>query len=168
MHDYLIALGSNMPSAEHGTPAANIGAAFAMLRDIGPVIASPIVASAPLGPSRRRYANAAALLESDLSPPELLALLKHIERGFGRRAGGRRWGARVLDLDIVLWRGGAWASPSLTIPHPAFRQRGFVLGPASAIAPRWRDPISGLSVRQLNARLTAPRRLPSAPPWSGR
>ena len=52
-------------------------------------------------------------------PDALLALLKRIERDFGRRPGGQRWGARVLDLDIVLWCGGACApAPGLTIPHP--------------------------------------------------
>jgi 2-amino-4-hydroxy-6-hydroxymethyldihydropteridine diphosphokinase len=58
----------------------------------------------------------------------------------------------VLDLDIVLWSGGAWSSPDLTVPHIAFRERGFVLDPAAAIAPAWRDPVSGLTLRQLAAR----------------
>jgi 2-amino-4-hydroxy-6-hydroxymethyldihydropteridine diphosphokinase len=61
----------------------------------------------------------------------------------------------VLDLDIVLWSGGAWASPGLTIPHPRFRTRQFVLGPAASIAPTWRDPLSGLTLRQLAYRLAA-------------
>ena len=125
--------------------------------------ASPIVASAPLGPSHRRYANAAALVRTGLSPEELLDHLQRIELRFGRRSGGRRWGARVLDLDIVLWSGGAWSSPGLTVPHVDFRIRRFVLAPGAAIAPRWRDPLSGLSLRQLLARLTRPRPLPIGP-----
>ena len=92
-------------------------------------------------------------------PEELLALLKRIERRFGRRAGGQRWTSRVLDLDIVLWGGGAYHAPDLTIPHPLFRERAFVLRPAARIAPDWRDPITGLTIRQLTARLTAPRPL---------
>jgi len=126
--------------------------------------ASPVLATAPLGPSHRRYANAAALVQGDMAPDDLLRRLKAIERRFGRRRRGRRWGARVLDLDIVLWSGGAWASPSLTVPHPAFRERRFVLVPALAAAPpRWRDPLTGLSLRHLLARLTRPRPLPIAP-----
>uniref|UniRef100_UPI0015771B8A 2-amino-4-hydroxy-6- hydroxymethyldihydropteridine diphosphokinase n=1 Tax=Sphingomonas bacterium TaxID=1895847 RepID=UPI0015771B8A len=81
-------------------------------------------------------------------------------RAFGRRR-GRRWGARVLDLDIVLWSGGSWRSPGLTIPHPAFRDRRFVLDPMVALAPRWRDPVTGLTIRQLAAQLTRRRPLPS-------
>ena len=90
----------------------------------------------------------------------LLAVLKEIERRFGRRAGGRRWSARVLDLDLVLWSGGAWSSPSLTVPHAAFRERDFVLAPARALVPDWRDPVTNLSLRQLKARLTRPRPMP--------
>ncbi len=130
---------------------------------------SRIVASAPLGPSIRRYANAAAVVKTKLAPAELLAHLKAIERNFGRRRGGQRWRARVLDLDIVLWSGGIWTSPELAIPHLAFRQRGFVLTPASAIAPGWRDPVTGLTLRQLNfrlaRRLTRPRPLPIGHAW---
>ena len=69
-------------------------------------------------------------------------------------------GARVLDLDIVLWSGGAWGSPGVTIPHPAFAQRDFVLHPAAAIAPGWRDPITGRTIAQLRSRLTRPRQHP--------
>ena len=101
-----------------------------------------------MGPSLRRYANAVALIQTDEAPPALLARLKAIERAFGRRA-GRRWGARVLDLDIILWSEGAWAGPGLTVPHPQFRLRRFVLDPLSAIVPAWRDPLTGRSVRQL-------------------
>ena len=116
--------------------------------------AAPIIASDPIGPSIRRYANSAAIVATRLAPSELLALLKRVEREFGRRAGGQRWRARVLDLDVVLWSGGPYVDRSLTIPHPLFRERDFVLGPASTIAPHWRDPVTGLTLRQLHARLT--------------
>lgn len=123
---------------------------------------SPVIESAPLGPSRRRYANAVAVIETMRAPPPvLLQLFKGIEQAFGRRR-GQRWGARALDLDIVLWSGGVWATPELTIPHPQFRARDFVLGPARQIAPDWRDPLTGLTVAQLHTRLTRPRPLPKA------
>lgn len=124
--------------------------------------ASPILASAPVGPSLRHYANGAALVRSRLEPPELLDLLKAIENRFGRRPSGQRWRARVLDLDILLWDGGAWSSPGLVIPHIGLRDRHFVLKPATAIAAQWRDPVSGLTLRQLLARLTRPLPAPSA------
>ena len=127
---------------------------------IGIEATSRIVASAPLGPSRRRYANAAAVISSGLTPDDLLAALKAVERNFGRKPRAARWSARVLDLDIVLWSGGAWSSPSLELPHAAFRARAFVLIPARTVAPEWRDPHTALTIRQLAARLTRPRPLP--------
>ena len=125
--------------------------------------ASKIITSQPIGPSHRQYANGAALIECADDPLELLELLQAIEAQFGRQRGGQRWVARVLDLDIVLWEHGAWASPGLTIPHPEFRHRGFVLGPAAQIAARWRDPMTYLSLKQLNARLTKANALPIGP-----
>jgi 2-amino-4-hydroxy-6-hydroxymethyldihydropteridine diphosphokinase len=142
---YAIALGSNR-RGRHGGPAAEIAAALAAIG--GVVAASPTIASTPLGPSIRRFANAAALIDTDEAPPALLARLKAIERALGRRR-GKRWGARVIDLDILLWSGGAWASPGLVVPHPAFRDRDFVLRPLGRIAPGWRDPLTGRTVRQL-------------------
>ncbi|MEN9926593.1 MAG: 2-amino-4-hydroxy-6-hydroxymethyldihydropteridine diphosphokinase [Pseudomonadota bacterium] len=161
MQRYLIALGSNKRHHRHGAPAGVLAAALDALAAQGITVlaVAPVLQSAPLGPSRRRYANGAALIESDLGPEELLALLKSTERQFGRRSGGQRWASRVLDLDIVLWSGGAWSSPDLTVPHKSFRQRDFVLRPARALAPLWRDPITGLSLNHLHARLTQPRRL---------
>ncbi len=163
---YLIALGSNQRHHRHGKPDRVLGAALVALGAAGITVerAAPILASAPLGPSLRRYANGAAVVTTTLEPEPLLNVLKQIEAAFGRRSGGQRWTSRVLDLDIVLWSGGAWGSTTLIVPHPAFRTRDFVLRPARAIAPDWRDPISHLSVRQLHAkltkRLTRPRPLP--------
>ena len=142
---YVIGLGSNR-RGRHGSPAQEVRAALEALG--GLVAASPIIASAPLGPSIRRFANAVALIDSDEEPPELLDRLKAIEADFGRRR-GQRWGARVIDLDIILWSGGSWAGPGLIVPHLAFRERGFVLGPLAMIAPAWRDPVTHRTVRQL-------------------
>lgn len=166
---YLIALGSNRRHPRHGEPRKVLAAGLEQLAAEGlqVVRAAPVVETDPVGPSIRRYANSAAVIETGLAPPALLDLLKRIERDFGRRAGGRRWGARVLDLDIVLWSGGAWASAGLTVPHPLFRGRTFVLAPAARIGPGWRDPLTGLTVRQLHSRLTRPRALPRCPRWSG-
>ena len=150
---YLIGLGSNR-RGRHGAPAAEVRAALALVG--GVVAASPIVASAPVGPSLRRYANAAALIASAESPPALLARLKAIETALGRRA-GRRWGTRVIDLDILFWSGGCWRSPGLLVPHRRSRERAFVLQPLARIAPGWRDPSTGRTMRQLARRLTARR-----------
>lgn len=146
---YAIALGSNR-RGRHGSPEAEIAAALGALGRV--VAVSPVLRTPPLGPSKRRFANAVALIETDEDPPELLARLKAIERAFGRRR-GRNWAARVIDLDIVLWSEGAWGEKGLTVPHVAFRERDFVLRPLLAVAPAWRDPVSRLRVRQLAARL---------------
>lgn len=110
----------------------------------------------PLGPEQRRFVNAAVLVRSDLDPPDMLAQLKSIEAAAGRRR-GQRWGPRALDCDLLLWSGGVWANAEVTVPHPAFRTRRFVLEPLAEIAPDWRDPLTGLTVRQLRARLDRAR-----------
>lgn len=153
---YVVAAGSNR-RGRHGRPEAEVAAALAAIK--GAVRAAPIVTSAPVGPSIRRFANTVALVETRAGPEKLLRRLKRIELRFGRRS-GQRWGARVIDLDIILWSGGMYAAPGLVIPHIAFRSRDFVLSPLRALAPDWRDPISGLTVRQLHARLTRRRALP--------
>ncbi|MFM5917118.1 MAG: 2-amino-4-hydroxy-6-hydroxymethyldihydropteridine diphosphokinase [Novosphingobium sp.] len=160
MARYLIALGSNRRHRRFGAPEQVLKAALHELnrKPFQLLAESPVVQSVPLGPSRRRYANSAALVKSRLAPDEVLAALKAIEGEFGRRRCGQRWSARVLDLDLVLWSGGTWSSPGLTVPHIAFRDRGFVLGPAVTIAPDWRDPLTGLTLRHLKGRLARPVR----------
>jgi 2-amino-4-hydroxy-6-hydroxymethyldihydropteridine diphosphokinase len=154
---YLVALGSNRRHGTHGSPADVLRAALAAITGAGVEVVrvSAIRATPALGPAGRGFANAAALVASDLAPPELLAQLKAIERGFGRRP-GRRWGPRVLDLDLILWSEGWWADPALTIPHAEFRKRAFVLAPLADIAADWRDPLTGATVRQLLRRLARP------------
>lgn len=149
LETYAIGLGSNRRHARHGDPRRVLLAALAALEseDIEPIDTSAIIASAPLGPSRRRYANAVALVASRLAPPDLLARLKAIEAAFGRRR-GQRWSARTLDLDILLWSGGVWSDAHLTIPHRAMTQRAFVLAPLAGIAADWRHPLTSRTVRQ--------------------
>lgn len=152
-HRYAIALGSNRPHGRHGAPEQVLRAAVRELASLGRIErVSRIHRTAALGPAGRSFANAAALLSTDLAPATLLAALKAIERGFGRRA-GRRWGPRVLDLDIILWAGGRFATRRLVIPHPALAARRFVLAPLVEIAPDWPIPRAGLAVRHAARRL---------------
>ncbi|HVH48555.1 MAG TPA: 2-amino-4-hydroxy-6-hydroxymethyldihydropteridine diphosphokinase [Sphingomicrobium sp.] len=151
-HLYAIAIGSNRMHGRFGRPAGVVEAAVAALdAEFGLFDASPIVLNPAHGGAGRDFANAVALIESDLDPPALLCRLKEIERLFGRRK-GRRWGARVLDLDLVLWSGGRWRSRNLTIPHRALETRTFVLRPLASIAPGWRVR-GGLTARHLAHRL---------------
>lgn len=149
---YAIALGSNRRS-RYGSPAQTLRAAADA---IGATSLSTIRSTPALGPAGRGFANAAAILASDLPPPDLLARLKRMEADFGRRA-GRRWGPRVLDLDIILWSAGPWQQPGILVPHPQFRDRRFVLGPLAELVPEWRDPVTGATVRQLLHRLRSGR-----------
>ena len=157
-HHYAIAIGSNRPHGRHGQPPAVVAAAIARLDEAFALFdASPIMLNRATGGAGRDFANAAALVESPLDPPALLAQLKAIERDFGRRT-GRRWGPRVLDLDIVAWSGGKFDSRHLTIPHRRLAIRDFVLTPLAFIAPNWRL-IGSLTTRHLAARLA--RAVPS-------
>ncbi len=153
---YAIAIGSNRPHGRYGRPPQVVEAAIARLdADFGLFDASPILLNKAMGGAGRDFANAVALIESPLDPPEMLGRLKALEREFGRRR-GRRWAARVLDLDIIDWSGGKWRSRSLNVPHPASGGREFVIEPLAAIAPVWR--IEGpLTARHLAHRLARRR-----------
>ena len=157
-HLYAIAIGSNRPHGRYGRPAGIVQAAIARLdAEFGLFDASSIVLNAAYGAAGRDFANAVALVESDLDPIAMLRRLKGLERDFGRRS-SRRWGPRVLDLDIALWSGGGFRSRRLAIPHPQLEHRSFVLQPLAAIAPNWRVR-GGLTARHLAHRLArrAPR-----------
>lgn len=156
---YLVALGGNRRS-RWGSPRELL---LVLLAPSGAERMTRVVArsrihfSRPLGPGTRRYANAVARVETVLRPLALLTYLQAIERAHGRRA-GRRWGDRVLDLDIIGWSGGIWRSRLLDVPHRAFRERRFVLAPLAEVAPDWRDPVTGWTARQLLARHARRRR----------
>jgi 2-amino-4-hydroxy-6-hydroxymethyldihydropteridine diphosphokinase len=157
-HLYAIAIGSNRRHGRHGRPAGVVEAAIGELeRRFDLFDASPVLLNPAQGGAGRDFANAVALVESLEEPQAMLSGLKAIERDFGRRA-GRRWGPRVLDLDILAWDGGRLRSRRLIIPHPALERRAFMLQPLAAIAPGWR--IRGtITARHLAARLArrAPR-----------
>ena len=156
LHLYAIAIGSNRPHGRFGRPPGVVEAAIARLdEDLGLFDASPILLNAAQGGAGRDFANSVALVESNLDPPQMLSRLKSLEREFGRRP-GRRWGPRVLDLDIALWSGRKWKSRTLTVPHPGLAKRGFVLHPLAAIAPGWRVE-GALTVRHLAHRLARRR-----------
>jgi 2-amino-4-hydroxy-6-hydroxymethyldihydropteridine diphosphokinase len=151
-HLYAIAIGSNRRHIRHGRPAGVVEAAIARLdAEFDLFDASPIILNKAVGGAGRDFANGVTLVESKLEPLDMLARLKLIEREFGRRP-GRRWGSRVLDLDLVAWSGGRVAVRGLAIPHPRLDERDFVLGPLAAIAPGWKIK-GGLSARHLASRL---------------
>jgi 2-amino-4-hydroxy-6-hydroxymethyldihydropteridine diphosphokinase len=147
-----LALGSNL-----GDRRGNLDAALAALRGhpairVGAV--STFIETEPMGgpAGQGPYLNGAARIETDLAPADLLAELKCIERELGRRE-GPRWGPRPIDLDIILYDDLRMDTPELTLPHPRFRERRFVLTPLAEIAPEVRDPVTGCMVKELLLRL---------------
>jgi 2-amino-4-hydroxy-6-hydroxymethyldihydropteridine diphosphokinase len=87
-----------------------------------------------------RFINAAVRLATALKPPALLAALKHIEYAMGRRP-GRRFGPRIIDVDILLYGSRIIKKRNLIIPHPRMQERLFVLQPLAEIAPHAKHPI---------------------------
>jgi 2-amino-4-hydroxy-6-hydroxymethyldihydropteridine diphosphokinase len=82
------------------------------------------------------FTNAAVELETEISPPALVQALHALERLAGRdRRGEQRWGPRVLDLDLLLYRDEVWQRPDCLVPHPRLHERAFALVPLAAIAP---------------------------------
>ncbi len=150
----LIGLGANLPS-RHGPPRETCEAALEALDGAGVRLLaySRWYRSAPVPVSSQPwFVNGVAEVETALDAPDLLAVLHQIEGQFGRRRESH-WGARVLDLDLLDFRGRLRRAPPPILPHPRLAERAFVLLPLAEVAPGWRHPSSGLSVDALIAAL---------------
>jgi 2-amino-4-hydroxy-6-hydroxymethyldihydropteridine diphosphokinase len=95
-----------------------------------------------------RYLNAVVVGQTTLAPRALLDRLLDLERARGRERPARR-APRTLDLDLILYGDQVVDEPGLTVPHPEFHRRAFVLDPLVEIAADWRDPRTGKTVGQL-------------------
>lgn len=130
-----IGLGANLHD-----PAAQLRSALAelaQLPDTRVTARSRFYLSKPLGPKDQPdYLNAVAALETRLEPPELMRHLLAIEAQHGRqRSPDGRWGARSLDLDLLIYGALALQTRELTLPHPELHKRSFVLYPLAELAP---------------------------------
>jgi 2-amino-4-hydroxy-6-hydroxymethyldihydropteridine diphosphokinase len=115
---------------------------------------SAVVETEPVGVTgvQRPFLNAAAVGDTRLDPHALLDALFAIERAAGRERLFPN-APRTLDLDLILYGTAILEDPGLTIPHPRFRERRFVLEPLAAVAPELQDPVTSLTVGELLARL---------------
>jgi len=129
-----IGLGSNL--SQPRLQLENARQAMQSLASTREIVCSSYYRSAPMGPADQPdYVNAVAALETALDPLELLHALQAIENAQGRVRTGQRWGARTLDLDILLYGDEIIDHPELKVPHPGISQREFVLYPLQEIAP---------------------------------
>lgn len=146
-----IALGSNLHS-RFGSPQDNLLEAVRRLEDLGHVTAvSTFHTTDPVGYTQQpQFLNAAALLETEVSPLELLRGMLAIEHSMGRDRGSTPpKGPRIIDLDLLLYGELVLDDPALTLPHPAMHERRFVLAPLAEIAPGWVHPTLKRTIQQL-------------------
>lgn len=148
-----VAIGSNLGdrSAHLAWACEGLGRILTDLR------CSPVENTAPIDvpDTQPDYLNAVVIGRTTLAPRSLLDALLRLEVERGRTRPGLR-AARTLDLDLILYGARVIDEPGLQVPHPRYRERDFVLGPLARLAPRWRDPLQGVTM----AALWRSRRLP--------
>ncbi|MEX0995291.1 MAG: 2-amino-4-hydroxy-6-hydroxymethyldihydropteridine diphosphokinase [Balneolaceae bacterium] len=110
---------------------------------------SSVWESDPVGPAEYTFLNTVAEVETDHSPEDLLSELKQFEQKLGRDANPKRWGPRILDLDIISYNNLVIQTDTLIIPHPEYHNRLFVLLPMKELLPKWTDPVSGAEIRTM-------------------
>ena len=149
-HRVFIGVGSNL-----GDRRANVREARGRVAELPKtrvVKESSLYESEPHGNAKTWFGNSVLEVETELAPQDLLKRLKQIEEEMGRkRVKGKRWGSRIIDLDILFYDNEIVDKRNLKIPHPRLPQRRFVLVPLSELAPQLIHPGVNLSVSELLA-----------------
>ncbi len=149
-----IGLGSNL-----GDRRATLDAAVRRLRaepGLRVLAVSGYYETAPVDcpPESGDYLNAAVAIETDRDPHDLLKLLQHIERQYGRVRTGVN-SPRTLDLDLLLYGNRVINTPDLVVPHPRMHERAFVLVPLADVEEDAVHPVLGKSIQELVAGITS-------------
>jgi len=145
MEQVVIAVGANL-----GDRLKSFQKAAQFFSDISesPIKKASIWESEPVGPAKYTFYNSVVQITTDLEPVELLNKLKQFEKTAGR-TDTKRWGPRVLDLDIICFGDLVIDDDTLIIPHPEYERRLFVLMPMNELMPEWSDPVTGKSISQM-------------------
>ncbi len=147
MARWLIGFGANL-----GEPQATYEAARRRLADLGLAAtqSSSLIRTTPIGVASAQpdYQNGAFAGTTTLEPLEVLEALQTVEHELGRTR-DERWGARKIDLDLLLYDDLVIATPRLVVPHPRFALRWFAVAPAAEIAPDWVHPVLGWTLERL-------------------
>ncbi len=150
-----VGLGSNL-----GDRAGNIAAArrgLATIRATHLIRNAPVYETRPVGgpDGQSEFYNTVALLDTSLSPLELLDETQALEKALGRdRSREVRWGPRTMDIDLLLWNDEVVEEGErLVIPHPRLAKRGFVLSPLADLDPDYLHPLLDLTVKELLERM---------------
>lgn len=147
-----IGLGSNL--SDPRAQVINAAKAIGNIVESNVITLSSLYLSKPMGPQDQDdYINAVIAIETSLSALELLDALQSIENSAGRVRKDNRWGARVLDCDILLYGSESIENERLTIPHYGMKLREFVLLPLAEIAPSLHLP-DGSSISELASEIS--------------
>jgi 2-amino-4-hydroxy-6-hydroxymethyldihydropteridine diphosphokinase len=151
----VVALGSNL-GGEAGSSQAVLEAALERFGAVGLKLvkrSSWWRSRAWPDPTQPDYLNGVALVETSLTPAEVLETLHRLEAEFGRRRAERN-AARTLDLDLIAYGRLVHDAPHFHLPHHRAAERRFVMGPLAEIAPGWRHPATGETAAELAERAT--------------
>ena len=161
-HRVYIGIGSNLGDRKANT--AEAVDRIAKLPGTKIARASSLYESEPLGDAKTWFVNSVIEIDTDIPADALLRKLKAIEASMGRkRVKGKRWGSRVIDLDILLSDEEIIEKRSLKVPHPEMHKRRFVLLPLAELAPHVVHPQLGQTVSALLASVKDDKRVTLLP-----
>jgi 2-amino-4-hydroxy-6-hydroxymethyldihydropteridine diphosphokinase len=121
-----------------------------IIKRIGEVVAmSSAYETEPWGFESELFRNQALIVETKLSPNQVLSAALAIEKEIGRIRKTDRYESRQMDIDLLFYDDICLETPELTLPHPKIAERRFVLEPLAEITPKKKHPITGLTVKEM-------------------